>query len=152
MDGIGIEPQGNIIPRETGLTSTGSLITRELDKLLKEAKQMKAAIESTNACAASRQPTDWHAIDWHKVNKTVKKLQARIVKATQEGKWGQVKALQHLLTHSFSGKALAVRRVTENQGKNTPGVDKEIWNTPGKKAAARVWYSGGAALVCGERG
>jgi RNA-directed DNA polymerase len=134
MDGIGIESQGNIIPRETGLTSTGSLITRELDKLLKEAKQMKAT--ETDACAASRQPTDWHAIDWHKVNKTVKQLQARIVKATQEGKWGKVKALQHLLTHSFSGKALAVRRVTENQGKNTPGVDKETWNTPNKKAAA----------------
>ena len=30
----------------------------------------------------------------------------------------KVKALQHLLTHSFSGKALAVRRVTENQGKH----------------------------------
>jgi RNA-directed DNA polymerase len=90
----------------------------------------------TDACAASRQPIDWHAIDWHKVNKTVKQLQARIVKATQEGKWNKVKALQHLLTHSFSGKALAVRRVTENQGKNTPGVNKEIWNTPAKKATA----------------
>lgn len=95
---------------------------------------MKAT--KTDACAASRQPVDWHAIEWQKVNKTVKQLQARIVKATQEGKWNKVKALQHLLSHSFSGKALAVRRVTENQGKNTPGVDKEIWNTPNKKAAA----------------
>jgi RNA-directed DNA polymerase len=95
---------------------------------------MKAT--ETDACAASRQPIDWHAIDWHKVNKTVKQLQARIVKATQEGKWNKVKALQHLLTHSFSGKALAVRRVTENQGKNTPGVDKETWDMPGNKAAA----------------
>ena len=91
---------------------------------------MKATIESTDACAASRQPTDWHTIDWYKVNKTVRQLQARIVKATQEGKWGKVKALQHLLTHSFSGKALATRRVTENQGKNTPGIDKETWNMP----------------------
>jgi RNA-directed DNA polymerase len=66
----------------------------------------------------------------------VRRLQARIVKATQEGKWGKVKALQHLLTHSFSGKALAVKRVTENQGKRTPGVDGEIWNTPAKKAKA----------------
>jgi RNA-directed DNA polymerase len=47
-----------------------------------------------------------------------------------------VKALQRLLTHSFSGKALAVRRVTENQGKNTPGVDKITWNTPHKKINA----------------
>ena len=70
------------------------------------------------------------------INRNVRRLQARIVKATQEGRWGKVKALQRLLTHSFSGKALAVRRVTENQGKNTPGVDKVIWNTPQKKATA----------------
>ena len=56
--------------------------------------------------------------------------------ATQEGKWGKVKALQRMLTHSFSGKALAVKRVTENQGKNTPGVDKVTWDTPEKKAQA----------------
>jgi len=77
--------------------------------------------------------TDWHAIDWESANHTVRRLQARIVKATQEGKWGKVKALQRLLTRSFSGKALAVRRVTENQGKNTPGVDRITWNTPQKK-------------------
>jgi RNA-directed DNA polymerase len=45
------------------------------------------------------------------------------VKATREGRWGKVKALQRLLTYSFSGKALAVKRVTENQGKRTAGVD-----------------------------
>jgi hypothetical protein len=38
--------------------------------------------------------------------------------------------LQRLLTHSFSGKVPAVRRVTENTGKKTPGVDQEIWDTP----------------------
>ncbi len=80
--------------------------------------------------------TDWHAIDWKSANHNVRRLQARIVKATQEKKWGKVKALQRLLTHSFSGKALAVRRVTENQGKHTPGVDKIIWNTPHKKINA----------------
>jgi RNA-directed DNA polymerase len=80
--------------------------------------------------------TDWHAIDWQKVNHTVRRLQARIVKATKEKRWGKVKALQRLLTHSFSGKALAVRRVTENQGKNTPGVDQVTWNTPQKKINA----------------
>jgi RNA-directed DNA polymerase len=44
-----------------------------------------------------------------------------------------VKALQWLLTHSFSGKALAVKRVTENRGKNTPGVDNILWKTPTAK-------------------
>src|SRR5437879_6963243 len=80
--------------------------------------------------------TDWHAIDWESANHTVRRLQARIVKATKEERWGKVKALQRLLTHSFSGKALAVRRVTENQGKNTPGVDRMVWNTPHKKINA----------------
>jgi RNA-directed DNA polymerase len=47
-----------------------------------------------------------------------------------------VQALQHLLTHSFSGKALAVRRVTENQGKNTPGIDKVLWKDPESKRMA----------------
>jgi RNA-directed DNA polymerase len=89
-----------------------------------------------NAGAASHAEVDWHAIDWQQVHQNVRRLQARIVKATQERRWGKVKALQRLLTHSFSGKALAVKRVTENQGKRTPGVDGETWNTPVKKATA----------------
>lgn len=88
------------------------------------------------AGAAPSGPLDWHTINWRQVQRTVRRLQARIVQATQAGRWGKVQALQHLLTHSFSGKALAVRRVTENRGKNTPGVDRQRWNTPEKKAAA----------------
>src|SRR5215213_4044798 len=88
------------------------------------------------AGAAPHHPTDWHAINWPKVYQNVRRLQARIVQATKEGRWGKVKALQRLLTHSFSAKALAVKRVTENQGKRTPGVDKSIWDTPLKKATA----------------
>src|SRR6266851_2504112 len=80
--------------------------------------------------------TDWHAINWQSANHNVRRLQARIVKATQEKRWGKVKALQRLLTHSYSGKVLAIRRVTENQGKKTPGVDKVLWDTPEKKTQA----------------
>ncbi|MBV8400380.1 MAG: group II intron reverse transcriptase/maturase [Acetobacteraceae bacterium] len=88
------------------------------------------------ACAPSREAIPWHSIDWAKCCRNVKRLQARIVKATEEGRWGKVKALQWLLTHSFSGKALAVNRVTENKGKDTPGVDGETWPTPEAKADA----------------
>src|SRR5690242_4484963 len=88
------------------------------------------------AGAPSHDAVTWHTIDWSQAHRNVRRLQARIVKATQEGRWGKVRALQHLLTHSFSGKALAVRRVTENHGKTTAGVDRVIWNTPEKKAAA----------------
>lgn len=35
-----------------------------------------------------------------------------------------------MLVKSFSARALAVRKVTENRGKKTPGVDGAIWNTP----------------------
>ena len=88
------------------------------------------------ACAPSG--LNWTEINWIKVSHRVKKLQARIVKATQEGKQGRVKALQWLLTHSFSGKALAVKRVTGNRGKNTPGVDNVIWSTLKAKTNAIV--------------
>jgi RNA-directed DNA polymerase len=86
--------------------------------------------------AAFHAELHWPAINWRAMNENVRRLQARIVKATQQQRWGKVKALQHLLTHSFSGKVLATRRVTENQGKKTAGVDKVIWDTPEKKARA----------------
>lgn len=90
------------------------------------------------ACASSGNPLSWEHLDWHATHRTVRKLQARIVKATQDGRRGKVKALQWLLTHSLSGKALAVKRVTENQGKRTPGVDGEIWSTSAAKTRA-MW-------------
>lgn len=85
--------------------------------------------------ASSHTGEEWHDINWHKAHQNVRRLQARIVKATQEGRWGKAKALQRLLTHSFSGKALAVKRVTENQGKRTSGVDGKSWSTPASKMA-----------------
>jgi len=88
------------------------------------------------AGAASHVEVDWYAIDWQQVYRNVRRLQVRIVKAVQAGRWGKVKALQRLLTHSFSAKLLAVKRVTENRGKRTAGVDRVIWDTPQKKAAA----------------
>lgn len=81
------------------------------------------------AGAASHATADWQAIAWPQVHRNVRRLQARIVKATREGRWGKVKALQRLLTRSFSGKALAVKRVTDNRGKRTPGVDGATWHT-----------------------
>jgi RNA-directed DNA polymerase len=92
-------------------------------------------MRAENACAP-RHVSDWNAIDWRAVNGNVRRLQARIVKAIQEGRWGKVKALQHLLTHSYSGRCMAVRRVTENRGKRTAGVDGVVWNTPVQKGQA----------------
>jgi len=90
------------------------------------------------AGAPSHGEVTWHSIDWAKCHREVRRLQARIVKATQEGRHHRVKALQWLLTHSFSGKALAVKRVTENQGKRTAGVDGATWSTPQAKSQAML--------------
>ena len=72
-------------------------------------------------------------LSWCKIESQVKRLQVRIAKATREGRWGKVQALQRLLTRSYSGKMLAVKRVTENRGKRTPGVDGKIWLGPAAK-------------------
>lgn len=86
--------------------------------------------------ASSDVPTEWAAIDWRRVQTNVRVMQIRLTKATQEGNWRRVKSLQRWLTHSFSAKALAVKRVTENQGKRTAGVDRQLWDTPSQKFAA----------------
>lgn len=78
----------------------------------------------------------WDRINWSRVNADVRRLQVRIAKATQEGRWNKVRALQRLLTRSRSGKLLAVKRVTENRGKRTPGVDKVTWTTSVQKSTA----------------
>jgi RNA-directed DNA polymerase len=91
---------------------------------------------ATLAGAAPGLAPDWHSIHWKKVYRTARRLQARIVKAVREGKWHKVRALVYLLTHSFSGRALAILRVVSNSGAKTPGVDGVLWNTPEAKSNA----------------
>ena len=90
----------------------------------------------SSMCASSGHAPHWEQIDWPQCERHVSRLQARIVKATREGRWCKVKVLQRLLTHSFSGRALAVKRVTDNQGKRTSGVDGKIWGTPAVRSKA----------------
>jgi len=87
-------------------------------------------------CAPSTSPSHWYLIDWDECETRVRKLQARIVKAQQQGRTGKVKSLQWLLVHSYSAKALAVKQVTSNRGRRTAGVDKELWTTPNSKLSA----------------
>ncbi|PAV02541.1 hypothetical protein CBG25_10285 [Arsenophonus sp. ENCA] len=68
-----------------------------------------------NMGAPAHCTTQWSQINWYHCRREVRKLQVRIVKAVKESRWHKVKALQWLLTHSFSAKALAVKRVTENK-------------------------------------
>src|SRR3984893_17640842 len=93
-----------------------------------------ASMRSVEAdSAATRGVNEWDEIAWPIVYLRVRRLQTRIAKATREQDWRRVKALQRFLVNSFSAKALAVKRVSENDGKRTPGVDGEKWTTPGAK-------------------
>lgn len=83
--------------------------------------------------AFSHPATGWHSIDWETCHRRVRELQVRIAKATKGKRWRQVKKLQRMLVRSFSAKALAVRRVTENRGRKTAGIDGETWGTPNSK-------------------
>jgi RNA-directed DNA polymerase len=78
----------------------------------------------------------WRDIDWRHARQEVRRLQVRIAKAVKEGKRGKVKSLQRILTHSFYAKAMAVKRVTSNDGKKTPGVDGVVWQSARAKMQA----------------
>jgi RNA-directed DNA polymerase len=112
---------------------------------------MKVHIQM-DVSALSHAPHDWHAVNWRQVERNVKGMQIRIAKATREGKWRKVKALQRMLTRTLSAKLLAVRRVTENQGKRTAGVDGELWESPETKWSAvnRMKLRGYSPSACGE--
>jgi len=93
---------------------------------------MKAKADS----APPHSEIGWHQINWKKAHQHVRRLQLRIAKATREGRQREIKIFQRLLTRSFYAKALAVKCVTENQGKRTPGVDGATWPTPESKTKA----------------
>ena len=92
---------------------------------------------SSRPCApVNADSQHWDRIDWEQCEKRVRKLQMRIAKAFREGKVAKAKYLQRLLTRSYAAKCLAVKRVTGNRGKNTPGVDRVTWKTPEAKMEA----------------
>ena len=85
---------------------------------------------------ASSAVVKWDSIEWNAIETQVHRLQMRIAKALREEKYGKVKSLQWLLTHSFDAKLLAVKRVTENTGKKTPGIDGVLWKNSKEKMQA----------------
>ena len=86
-----------------------------------------------NMDAVPTHAADWDSIDWNQVHRVVMRLQVRIAKATREGRWRKVKALQWLLTHSYAAKLMAVKKITTNRGKRTPGVDGILLKNPEDK-------------------
>ncbi len=93
-------------------------------------------IEGSNAADAAptdEQQCEWHSIDWKAVTLFVGKAQSRIAQATKDEDFRRATRLQRGLVRSWQAKALAVRKVTTNQGKRTAGTDRELWDTPLKK-------------------
>lgn len=75
----------------------------------------------------------WNNLNWELIESKVSKLQSRIAKAVEQGRYNLAKKLQYLLTNSFYAKLLATKKVTTNKGKNTPGIDGAILSTPDSK-------------------
>ena len=111
---------------------TGLSLRESLKNFIKEEKQMMIS----NEISASSDSALWQSINWKAVEANVLKLQMRIAKATRDGKYGKAKALQWILTHSRSAKLLAVKRVSQNKGSKTPGIDGVVWNTDTRRLKA----------------
>jgi RNA-directed DNA polymerase len=94
------------------------------------------AMVTTPLTGAASSKANWDSIQWDPIKAEVRRLQMRIAKAIREGRHGKVKTLQWLLTHSFHAKLLAVKRVVQNHGGKTPGIDNVIWTTPQQKLKA----------------
>jgi RNA-directed DNA polymerase len=84
----------------------------------------------------NNQTVEWNQTDWRKLERRVYKLQKRIYRASNRGDLKAVRRLQKTLMRSWSGRMLAVRRVTQdNQGKKTAGIDGVKSLTPVQRLA-----------------
>src|SRR5262249_8455616 len=101
--------------------------------IVKKEKQMTVP-PGTDASLSP--PRLWKAIPWTALQQQVRRLQVRIAKAIQLGKYRRASALQWLLTHSRTARLLAVRRVTPNWGATAPGIDNVRWPTDRQKLQA----------------
>lgn len=91
---------------------------------------MKIFIEQTD----KQTGLGWASIIWRAVERNVRRIQERIYRATERQAWRRVRNLQKLLARSISNRLLAIRLVTQqNQGRKTPGVDGEVYDTPEKR-------------------
>lgn len=86
-----------------------------------------------NDAAPSDESIDWQSIDWKAVMQFVGKAQSVIAQAETEKDFRRVARLTRSLIRSWQAKALAVRKVTDNKGKRTSGIDRVLWDTPKKK-------------------
>ncbi|ECG0110500.1 hypothetical protein DDQ45_24330 [Salmonella enterica] len=97
--------------------------------------------QAISQCGAPSASSQWSSINWHQVEEDVFRFQMRIARAVKAQRWNKVRVLQRLLTRSHQEKLLAVKRVTSNRGRNTPGIDGTRWINPQQKWHAAMSLS-----------
>lgn len=73
---------------------------------------------------------DWSDIDWKQVNLTVKKLRRRIFDAKRKNNRKVLCSLQRMMLKSTSNILYCIRKISYNSGSKTPGIDREILESP----------------------
>ncbi|EDR5178895.1 TPA: hypothetical protein G8O67_005384 [Salmonella enterica] len=97
--------------------------------------------QAISQCGVPSASSQWSSINWHQVEEDVFRFQMRIARAVKAQRWNKVRVLQRLLTRSHQAKLLAVKRVTSNRGRNTPGIDGTRWINPQQKWHAAMSLS-----------
>jgi len=72
----------------------------------------------------------WSEIDWKIINRNVKNLRGRIYKARSDGNFRKLRNLQRLMLKSVSNILYSIRYLSSNSGRNTPGIDGFVLDTP----------------------
>jgi len=81
-------------------------------------------------------PHSWYTIPWKQKLREVRRIQMDIVTAEQHGDLDKVAHLQQQILNSQAARLLAVKQVTSNSGRRTPGVDGHLWDTAEQKLDA----------------
>lgn len=81
----------------------------------------------------SNKNSKWHNINWIQVENYLSNVQENMVVAYKNGDLEQLHKLQLKLIMSFEARAFAVRKVTTNDGKKSPGADGILWSNPKAK-------------------
>jgi RNA-directed DNA polymerase len=72
----------------------------------------------------------WFRIAWYECHDELEQMQMDIAAAWNCDDMEMVAAKQMKLVNSFAAKAIAVKIVTTNKGKQTPGIDGIVWDSP----------------------
>jgi RNA-directed DNA polymerase len=97
-------------------------------------QKVEAQVAMYTSKTSFKTTAEWKEINWRKLERQLFKLQKRIYRASNRGEVKTVRRLQKTLMSSWKAKALAIRRVTQdNRGKKTAGIDGIKSLTPNQR-------------------